>query len=382
MERIDAHQHFWKYIESDYIWMNDQMKVLKRDYLPDELKAEQRKIGFDGSIAVQARQMEEENEFLLELANTESRIKGIVGWVDLRSGSVAERLEYYSSHPKFVGVRHVLHDEPDPDFMLEPKFLNGISLLKDLNLTYDILILPLHLPDTIKFVEKFPEQKFVVDHIAKPLIKNKLISPWKEQMKTLHQFLCYVALATMMAITLSTAWGETKTVKKEIHVFLERQILVAMENGEEVYNFDIVTGKDGKETTAGSYRIFSKHKKYTSKKYGSEMPYTMFFTKDGKAIHGTQMATLRSYLHTYLTESVARSVDEDLGDDTPLFCCGCSGSGKEPPKSTEGHAVRNHNQLTSQFHVGSCAADAWELSYCARGNGACATPFAASANSC
>jgi lipoprotein-anchoring transpeptidase ErfK/SrfK len=134
-------------------------------------------------------------------------------------------------------------------------------------------------------------------------------------MKTLHQFLFYVALVTMMAITLSTAWGETKTVKKEIHVFLERQILVAMENGEEVYNFDIVTGKDGKETTAGSYRIFTKHKKYTSKKYGSEMPYTMFFTKDGKAIHGTQVATLRSYLHTYLTESVGSQGCVGLTDD-------------------------------------------------------------------
>ncbi len=115
-----------------------------------------------------------------------------------------------------------------------------------------------------------------------------------------------------------TAWGDQPPGKKEIHVFIERQILVALENGEEIYNFDIVTGRDGKETTAGRYKIFRKHEKYTSKTYGSEMPYTMFFTEDGKAIHGTQMATLRSYLHSYLTESVGSQGCVGLTDDNAL----------------------------------------------------------------
>ena len=114
------------------------------------------------------------------------------------------------------------------------------------------------------------------------------------------------------------AWGDEAPAKKEIHVFIERQILLALENGEEIYNFDIVTGKDGKETTAGRYKIFRKHEKYTSKTYGSEMPYTMFFTEDGKAIHGTQMATLRSYLHSYLTESVGSQGCVGLTDDNAL----------------------------------------------------------------
>lgn len=123
-----------------------------------------------------------------------------------------------------------------------------------------------------------------------------------------------IILAGLLIIPSSALSGEVAP-KKEIQVHIEQQVLVALENGEEVYNFDIVTGRDGKETTAGRYKIFRKHEKYTSKTYGSEMPYTMFFTKDGKAIHGTQMATLRSYLHSYLTESVGSQGCVGLTDD-------------------------------------------------------------------
>jgi len=128
----------------------------------------------------------------------------------------------------------------------------------------------------------------------------------------------YISLSAFVGLLLiiaSTAWGGEAATKKEIHVFIEQQVLVALENGEEVYNFDIVTGRDGKETTAGRYPISRKYEKYTSKTYGSEMPYTMFFTEDGKAIHGTHMATLRSYLHIYLTESVGSQGCIGLTDD-------------------------------------------------------------------
>ena len=129
---------------------------------------------------------------------------------------------------------------------------------------------------------------------------------------TVHKLSFFTGL---LIILVSTAWGGEATSKKEIQVFLERQILVALEDGEEVYSFDVVTGREEKETTVGKYKIFRKHKKYTSKAYGSEMPYTMFFTEDGKAIHGTQMATLRSYLHSYLTESVGSAGCVGLTDD-------------------------------------------------------------------
>ena len=122
-------------------------------------------------------------------------------------------------------------------------------------------------------------------------------------------------IAGFLLVTVSVAWSGEKVAKKEILVFIDEQVLVAMENGEEIYSFDIVTGREEKETTAGIYKIFKKHEKYTSKTYGSEMPYTMFFSKDGKAIHGTQMATLRSYLHSYLTESVGSQGCIGLTDD-------------------------------------------------------------------
>ena len=127
--------------------------------------------------------------------------------------------------------------------------------------------------------------------------------------------ICLSVFVGLLLCIASTAWSGEADTKKEIHVFIDQQVLVAIENGEEIYSFDIVTGRDGKETTAGTYPIFRKHKKYTSKTYGSEMPYTMFFTADGKAIHGTQMATLRSYLHTYLTDSVGSQGCIGLTDD-------------------------------------------------------------------
>jgi lipoprotein-anchoring transpeptidase ErfK/SrfK len=126
---------------------------------------------------------------------------------------------------------------------------------------------------------------------------------------------CVSILVGLLLSIASPAWSGDAAVKKEIQVSIDRQVLVALENGEEVYSFDIVTGQDGKETTAGRYKVFRKHEKYTSKTYGSEMPYTMFFTADGKAIHGTQMATLRSYLHSYLTESVGSQGCIGLTDD-------------------------------------------------------------------
>jgi len=130
----------------------------------------------------------------------------------------------------------------------------------------------------------------------------------------IHNIILPVIVSLLLTIN-STVWGGETSTNKEIRVFIEQQILVALENGEEVYSFDIVTGRDGKETTAGRYRVFRKHEKYTSKTYGSEMPYTMFFTEDGKAIHGTQMATLRSYLHSYLTDSVGSQGCVGLMDD-------------------------------------------------------------------
>ena len=186
--RIDSHQHFWHYNPNEHVWMTDELSVLKRSFLPSDLEPLLQSIGFDGSIVVQARQMLKETEWLLGLADDSEIIKGVVGWVDLRSPEIVSQLERYVTNPKFKGVRHVVQDEPDDDFMLLPEFQRGIAALKQFGLTYDLLIYPRHLPVSIKLVEKFPDQPFVVDHIAKPLIKDKTFSPWQEDLKALAQY--------------------------------------------------------------------------------------------------------------------------------------------------------------------------------------------------
>ena len=193
---IDAHQHFWQYNPVEYDWITQEKGVLKRDYVPDDLKPLLDSIGFNGTIAVQARQNLQETEWLLELSEQYDFIKGVVGWVDLRSPEIRDQLEKYYKHPKLKGVRHVVHDEPDDNFMLLPEFQNGIAQLQDFNLTYDLLLFYRHLPVAVKLVKKFPKQAFVVDHISKPVIKDRMIAPWKEDIEELAKYdnvLCKVS---------------------------------------------------------------------------------------------------------------------------------------------------------------------------------------------
>ena len=186
--RLDSHQHFWRYSPTEHTWMTDQMQALKQDFLPQDLKPLLDAIRFNGCIAVQARQNLEETRWLLELAEQYSFIKGVVGWVDLRSDRLSEQLQRFAQHPKLVGVRHVVHDEPDDNFMLRPDFRRGIAQLLDFNLTYDLLLFPKHLPVAAQLVEEFPQQPFVLDHIAKPKIAERLLSPWKEHLHQLATF--------------------------------------------------------------------------------------------------------------------------------------------------------------------------------------------------
>src|SRR5438876_6975034 len=131
--KLDSHQHFWRYDEQEYPWI-PKGSALQRDYRPEDLKGEQAKVGFDGSIVVQARQTLKETRWLLELADKHPIIKGAVGWVDLRSECVEEQLAEFAVHPKFVGVRHVVQDEPDDNFVLRSDFWRGISKLKQFDL--------------------------------------------------------------------------------------------------------------------------------------------------------------------------------------------------------------------------------------------------------
>lgn len=181
--RLDAHNHYWHYNRPEQDWMQDSMEVLFRDYLPPEHLELLQSIDFDGTIVIEARQMLKETQWLLQLSDQYDHIKGVVGWVDLRSKQLHQQLESFANHPKLCGMRHVVMDEPEPDFYLKPEFLRGIEVLSEFNLTYDLLNTVEQLPSAIKLVENFPDQPFVLDHIGVPVIKEKMISPWKEDLE-------------------------------------------------------------------------------------------------------------------------------------------------------------------------------------------------------
>lgn len=170
--KIDSHQHFWAINDTDYVWMGDEHATIKRDFLPADLAPLMAASGIDGCVAVQARQMIEETRWLLGLAEQNDFIQGVVGWLPLLENAASPWLEEFAPHPKLTGVRHVVHDEPDDDFILREDFNAGIKQLAKHGLIYDILIFAKHLPQTIRFVDRHPEQAFVVDHIAKPNIHS------------------------------------------------------------------------------------------------------------------------------------------------------------------------------------------------------------------
>ena len=182
---IDAHQHYWLYKAEEYGWIDESMTELRRDFLPEDLSPELERNGFQGSVAVQACHTLAETRWLLELADRSPKILGVVGWVDLCSPDCRSQLKTFAKHPKLVGIRHVVQGEPDDRFLLREDFLRGIALLEEFDLAYDILIYTRHLPVSAEFVERFPRQRFVLDHLAKPPIKNHEIDKWAEGIRRL-----------------------------------------------------------------------------------------------------------------------------------------------------------------------------------------------------
>ena len=180
---IDSHQHFWNYEPEKHSWIDDEMSVIRRDFLSDDLQKVFDENGVDACVAVQADQTTEETDFLISLAENNNFIKGVVGWVDLRSESIEEDLLKYKKYDVVKGFRHVVQEEQDHNFMLRPEFLNGIELLGKYDLCYDILIFPHQLGAALELVKKFPNQKFVIDHIAKPYIKDGFFEGWAVMMR-------------------------------------------------------------------------------------------------------------------------------------------------------------------------------------------------------
>jgi len=182
--KIDTHQHFWKFDPVRDSWINDTMQVLRKDFLPDDLNPDLKRNAIDGCIAVQADQSEKETQFLLDLATEYNFIKGVVGWLDLRDKNVGDKLDFYSQNNLLKGLRHIVQSELD-DFMIQENFQRGIGILGKYNLTYDILIYPNQMNATFQLISKYPDQLFVIDHLAKPSIKKQLISTWENEIKKL-----------------------------------------------------------------------------------------------------------------------------------------------------------------------------------------------------
>ncbi|MBL0738629.1 amidohydrolase family protein [Flavobacterium sp. GN10] len=186
-KRIDSHQHFWKFDPVRDSWIDETMQNIQRDFLPEDLQPLLNANHFEGCVAVQASQSEEETHFLLDLASKNDFIKGVVGWIDLRNENIEERLKFFSDQKKLKGFRHVVQGEAD-DFMFGAEFRRGIAVLKPFNYTYDILIFERQLPAAISLVKDFPNQKFVIDHIAKPDIKSETIFSWKSGIEEIAKY--------------------------------------------------------------------------------------------------------------------------------------------------------------------------------------------------
>ncbi len=186
--RIDSHQHFWRHTAAEYPWIDDSMGALRRDFLPADARLEMDRASVDACVAVQARQTLDETRWLLELADANPFIAGVIGWVDLQADDASEQLEQFVDHPKFVGVRHIVQAESDDRFMLRPGFCRGISLLEDRDLTYDILIYPKHLPAAAELVSRFRRQRFVLDHLAKPDIRAGDMREWEKGIRELAAY--------------------------------------------------------------------------------------------------------------------------------------------------------------------------------------------------
>jgi L-fucono-1,5-lactonase len=185
MYKIDSHHHFWKYDPVEYDWITEDKSAIRRDFGPADLAREMATAGVSGVISVQAQQSLDETRTLLDFADNHDFIRGVVGWVPLIQENVSELIAQFVGNPKLRALRHVLQDEPDPNYMLREDFNRGIAALREFGLVYDILIFERHLPQTIQFVDRHPDQVFVLDHLAKPLVKAREMSPWAERIAEL-----------------------------------------------------------------------------------------------------------------------------------------------------------------------------------------------------
>ncbi|HUP41302.1 MAG TPA: amidohydrolase family protein [Vicinamibacterales bacterium] len=215
--RIDSHQHFWRYTPDEYGWIEASMAALRRDFLPAELRREMDGAAIDVCIAVQARQTAEETRWLLEIADAHPFVAGVIGWIDLQADDAAEQLDMFVDHAKLVGLRHIVQAEPDDRFMLRPAFCRGLSLLEDRDLTYDIVIYPKHLSVAAELVARFPRQRFVLDHLAKPAIRAREMREWEDGIRAIAEF--PLVFCKLSGLVTEADWS--RWTPDDIHPYLD-----------------------------------------------------------------------------------------------------------------------------------------------------------------
>jgi L-fuconolactonase len=215
--KIDAHHHFWRYTPEEYGWIDDRMATLRRDFLPVDLEKELQSSGVQGAVTVQARQSLAETEWLLALAADADYIRGVVGWAPIASERFPAELDRLREHPKLKGLRHIIQGEPDDNYINRPDFDRGIAALQGSGLVYEILIFARHLPAAIEFVDRHPHQVFVLDHIAKPRIRDKVLEPWRQNISELaRRPNVYCKLSGLVTEADWTSWSED-----QLRIYLE-----------------------------------------------------------------------------------------------------------------------------------------------------------------
>ncbi len=188
MRILDAHQHFWRPARGDYGWLAAAPPVLNRDYLPVDLQGSLARYGVDRTILVQAAPTEAETDFMLDLADRTPFVAGVVGWLDMDGDSFPDRLAHYAARPKFVGIRPMLQDLEDDEWILRPRVLRNLQLVAESGLAFDFLTLPRHLPHVATALQQTPGLRAVIDHISKPLIAKGTLDPWRADIERVASF--------------------------------------------------------------------------------------------------------------------------------------------------------------------------------------------------
>lgn len=225
---IDTHQHFWKLERGDYGWLTPDLAPLYRDFMPEDLKPLLDAAGVSGTIAVQAADTEAETEFLLSLADTHDWIRGVVGWVDLAAATAPASIARLAAHPRLVGLRPMIQDIPDDTWMLRPELAGGIAAMVRHDLTFDALVMPRHLPHLRAFLAAYPDLRVVVDHCAKPEIRNAGFTGWAETLQEIAADTRVFCKLSGLATEAATAWSEADLapyIRHVIEVFPESRLL-------------------------------------------------------------------------------------------------------------------------------------------------------------